>query len=75
MFRHVEGRIKLVEASERQHDLVQTGRLPNRVLSKQNDNRKVSGVRPRVSVLGYEAVSVFSKRREPCYQLLLVSEM
>ena len=63
MFRHVEGRIKLVEASERQHDLVQTGRLPNRVL--QNDNRLVSGVRPRVSVLGYEAVSVFSKRREP----------
>jgi hypothetical protein len=27
-----------------------------------------------VSVLGYEAVSVRSKRREPCYQLLLVSD-
>jgi hypothetical protein len=46
--------VGLVEASERQPDLVQTGRLPNRVLSKQNDNRLVSGVRPRVSVLGYE---------------------
>jgi hypothetical protein len=36
--------VGLVEESERQPDLAQAG-LSNRVLSKQNDNRLVSGVR------------------------------